>query len=391
MSTPAGWENVGTIQGPPGDPGPQGDSGPQGGLGPAGPPGETGLSGPAGPAGPAGPNGGGTTDARTITVSGGSAAAVTAAWPAQRSMLREVGVTFQLRSWGRIATGAAPGNVVFQLGTQVGGDLGVTNVLPAVTVPGSALTPSTTYTVTVTHRATVSAAGAQSTLVGTSEVVLVTDGGAGSVPQRFGTFTYSWNITPGTSPANPALFLFAQVAAGSTASFFASNFEITPAAGGGTAGQPGPPGPQGPQGPAAPPAYVFSNAGTEPAGIAPGSVNVPAPADTFTVDTAGTYLVWGSLDTGVGGGLAGGTRLALLVDGGVHRVASAIGPAGFAGFLNCTGMAQVTLAAGSHTLQAQISNIAPAGGPALNAVNWRTGVLLVMPPSPAADPEETGP
>jgi hypothetical protein len=147
----------------------------------------------------------------------------------------------------------------------------------------------------------------------------------------------------------------------------------------GLSGSPGATGPQGPQGPAAPPAYVFSVAGTEPAGTGPVTVNVPAPAATFTVDTAGTFLVWGSLSTGVGGGLAGGVRLALLVDGAAHRVASAIAQAGWAGFLDCTGMAQVTLAAGSHTLQAQISNPAPGGSSNLNAVNWRVGVLRTGP------------
>jgi hypothetical protein len=57
MSTPAGWENVGTIAGPQGDPGPQGTPGPQGDPGPAGPQGPPGLAGPQGAAGPQGPSG----------------------------------------------------------------------------------------------------------------------------------------------------------------------------------------------------------------------------------------------------------------------------------------------------------------------------------------------
>jgi hypothetical protein len=48
------FENLGSIQGPPGDTGP---AGPTGATGPAGPTGDTGPAGPAGATGPAGPTG----------------------------------------------------------------------------------------------------------------------------------------------------------------------------------------------------------------------------------------------------------------------------------------------------------------------------------------------
>lgn len=50
----SGWNNVGRVQGPPGERGPEG---PQGQRGPEGPQGERGQRGPAGEQGPAGPNG----------------------------------------------------------------------------------------------------------------------------------------------------------------------------------------------------------------------------------------------------------------------------------------------------------------------------------------------
>lgn len=68
--TDTGWEDAGTIQGPPGPQGERGPTGPTGVRGPIGPAGPTGAEGPQGPQGPQGLQGQGLTIKGTVATAG---------------------------------------------------------------------------------------------------------------------------------------------------------------------------------------------------------------------------------------------------------------------------------------------------------------------------------